>query len=323
MMRDQIDLLAKKYALGTATKEEMLLFDAVLEKMHLNNDDDGLDDLNSQFLEKKMLDKLHATVIPEKPSKRKWWGSQSEWGTIAASVLVLFGVWISLQYLSDSDVGGDGSAIVYSVRTQPGEKTRVILSDGSVVMMNSDSEITYTDFKNASVREIYLQGEAFFEVVKDAERPFIVRSGELTTRVLGTSFNISSYEDFSMMQVTVATGRVQVKDVVGERTFELKPTQQLSYNKDNAEIIQRELDVMAITAWKDNVMVFESMPMHEVARTLERWYGISIRVEGDELASKTITGRYQNDHIHNLLEGLTFMLDADYRIEGERSVIIY
>jgi transmembrane sensor len=324
MTRDQIDLLANKYASGTASMEERLLFEAALEKMHLNNIEDVPEDLTSPLLEKRMLEKLHDTIIPKKPSKSTWKKVSLEWGAIAASVLVLFGVWISMQYLSDSNLSKDvSSPVVYSVITQPGEKTRVVLGDGSEVMMNSDSEITYTDFKNDSVREIHLKGEAFFDVVKDTKRPFIVKSGKLITRVLGTSFNISSYDDLSTMHVTVATGKVQVEDVGAKRIFDLNPAQQLSYNKENSEINQSEVDVTTITAWKENVLVFESMPMHEVARVLERWYGISVKFEDDALAMKTISGRYQNDHIYNLLEGLTFMLEADYRIEGERSVVIY
>jgi transmembrane sensor len=159
--------------------------------------------------------------------------------------------------------------------TNPSGKIQMVsLPDSSRVWLNASTTIRYPEsFKNN--REIELEGEAYFEVMHDAKKPFAVETGDLQTTVLGTSFNIEAYPSAEKTTVSVITGKVKVDDNSRELA-RLTPTGQLEYDKKNKTVNISTIDTSAIRAWKNGKLQFAGQTLTEIAATLERWYGVNI-----------------------------------------------
>ncbi|MGS2763881.1 FecR family protein [Sinomicrobium sp. M5D2P9] len=192
-----------------------------------------------------------------------------------------------------------------------GEKKEITLEDGTMVYLNAESSIRYPR-RFSGVREVTLKGEAFFEVAKDAKRPFIVRSGDVETKVLGTSFNINAYSG-KQVRVSVNTGKVQVTDTrpEGKKAF-LKRNQQALFPEKPGELEVSGADADKYRAWTDNVIVMENNTLKEVGDMLERWYDVEIVFADKDLESKTISGKYKTNDIREILESIKFLKQVDY-----------
>lgn len=233
-------------------------------------------------------------------------GNTRQWYRIAgiAASLVLF-VGVALYY--NLSVGEKYMEEI----AMRGEKKEITLEDGTMVYLNAESSIQYPQHFSG-VREVVLKGEAFFEVTKDPERPFIVKSGDVETRVLGTSFNINAYSG-KHVRVSVNTGKVQVTDTrpEGEKVF-LEKNQQALFRQETGKPEVSGTDAEKYRAWTDNVMVMENNTLKEVADMLERWYDVEIVFVDKDLENKTITGKYTTNDIREVLESIKFLKQVDY-----------
>jgi len=217
----------------------------------------------------------------------------------------------------------------------PGQKSTITLSDGSTVRLNSGSKLTYPAQFGEDVRDIKLEGEAFFEVAKNPDKPFKITSGELTTTVLGTSFNIRAYPDQKEIQVAVATGRVQVQAERSETNdsapdgsdsdqttqIYLTPNQVASYDMSSKNLSKATIEIEELIAWKDGWLIFNNQPLEEVAETLERWYGMNITIEDNELKGKRVTLKQQGESLLTVLKILSYAGNFKYKFENGTVVI--
>ncbi len=205
--------------------------------------------------------------------------------------------------------------------TQKGQKATIVLMDGTKVYLNADSKLSFPEKFATDQREVLLEGEAFFEVARNVQRPFIVRSGDLTTTVLGTSFNIKAFAG-EPSQVTVATGRVKVnshnQEGMAEEVF-LLPHQQAYFD---GHLHKRAVDINQFIAWKDKIIRFDEMSLAEAALMLERWFDVSIVIEDQQAKNCKISGQYINENLINIMESFQYILGIQYRIEDNRQLII-
>lgn len=157
--------------------------------------------------------------------------------------------------------------------TRIGERKKVTLEDGSVIWLNAQSKLTYPVAFGKSSREVDLEGEAYFEVFRDTKRPFTISSGQIKTKVLGTSFNIKAYETDPTVSVTVLTGKVEVNS--SEAAIQIVRNQQVRYSNGN---ISKEVEVDAQTqiAWQRGELQFRNTLLSDVIKTLERNYPVQI-----------------------------------------------
>lgn len=210
------------------------------------------------------------------------------------------------------------------VKTNPrGIKSLITLPDGTRVKLNSESSIEYySDFAND--RRVKLVGEAFFEVVKDTLHPFYVKSGDLTVKVLGTSFNVKAFPFEQMINIALVSGKVAVEAQTEEgssmRKY-LKPDEMFSYNIRTSDIQISNFDYDLAIGWKDGALNFREEGFTTVVKMLERWYGVSIIIEQGTDMSGKYTGYYKNETLESVLEGLSFAYEFDYRIEGKNVII--
>jgi len=174
-----------------------------------------------------------------------------------------------------------------------GARYQLLLSDGTRVWMNSASQLEYpVAFANGE-RKVKLTGEAFFEVSKDAARPFIIDANGYEVKVLGTSFNVSAYATDEFMETTLVNGSVKVTNKIGE-VVNLEPDQMLRINNQNQTSDLGEVDTRFYTSWKDGILYFDNLPMDELAKRLERWYDVKIVFNNEKTKQLRFSGAMEN-----------------------------
>ena len=205
--------------------------------------------------------------------------------------------------------------------THPGEKLNIKLPDGSSVKLNASSQLILPSKFSDRERNVTLIGEAFFEVVKDPDRPFRIRSGNISTTVLGTAFNVRAFPDEKDITVAVVSGRVEVSASEGEGAMSpatlLTPNEMAVYMKENDHMTKGNFDYMETVAWKDGVIYFKDADIYEILETLEGWYGVSFRVNRLLNRKKGFTVSYEDRSLETILEGLSFSYDFQFKIEDK------
>lgn len=186
----------------------------------------------------------------------------------------------------------------------------MVLADGSRVWLNSETELKYPVVFNAQKREVYLTGEAYFEVVKDSRRPFLVHTPQTTTTVLGTSFNITAYQDEDQTQITLVEGAVAVN--AGNNSCQITPGYQVSVDNASMHMQQIPVNLNFYTSWKDGIFDFDGMTLGELATKLSRWYDVDFFFANPGAAEKRFTGAIKRNNT------LQFMLDFVQKASGVR-----
>jgi len=209
-----------------------------------------------------------------------------------------------------------------------GQKLTFFLSDGSKVKLNSESTISFQQTFESAQRVVTLEGEAFFEVTPDQNRPFIVRTGDVETRVLGTSFNVEAYPADEKVKVAVKTGKVSVNapgpktDLDARETIVLSPLEMATYSKKTNKSKVSGYDQLTVLGWGDGTLHFENATMDEFVSKLERWYGVDIIVKRDKPVPKGITGTYTQVPLEEILMGHRSASEFDFEFLPNGNVII-
>jgi len=206
--------------------------------------------------------------------------------------------------------------------TRMGEKYIVALFDGTKITLNADSKLKYPARFGEDTREVYLEGEGFFEVTHDDNKPFVVHSGDVSTTDIGTKFNISAFPNEKIIEVSLVEGSVKVSannsgsqkgDVI------LEPTQQLVYNKENETNKVRTFDDQKATGWKDNVFVFDNEPLSKVFVELERSFGIKFELTDKSYGNKKIKANFKNASLWTITEVIKKATGLQYRMIKENN----
>ncbi|MCF6361696.1 MAG: FecR family protein [Cyclobacteriaceae bacterium] len=212
--------------------------------------------------------------------------------------------------------------IQYSKINPIGQKLLITLPDGSTIKLNSGSSLTYNSNFGINDRFVELKGEAFFDVVKNPTLPFIIKSGELQTKVLGTSFNVRFYGSEKTTQVLVVRGEVSVSDELGS-SFVLNPKDLLEYTHYDKNVKKSICtDIQSIIGWKDGILSFHNESFSEVCKKIQRWYGVDIKVAKGANVKGFYTGDYQNMSLEKVLDGISFASEFDYKIINENKILI-
>jgi putative anti-sigma factor len=195
---------------------------------------------------------------------------------------------------------------------------RLRLSDGSVVYLNSGSKLKYPIVFKGSERKVFLEGEGYFEVVKDEAHPFKVEVRNVEVEVLGTSFNINAYPERPGVQTTLANGKVRVTS--GAKQVVLLPGEQASCL--NGGISVREVDVREFTSWKDGQFIFNRMSLKEIMEQMERWYGLRIVFFDSEIEKYTFTGMIdKNLPAEETFKVIEKVVDVHFSLKGGNVVV--
>jgi len=230
---------------------------------------------------------------------------------VGALILVIISALIGTHFYT-----GPAPALAYKVyRTPAGRPQRLRLADGSVVTLAPQSRLRYpTQFGGAS-REVYLEGEAFFEVSKDPKRPFRVHSGAWVTQVLGTKFNVSAVPGASQLAVSLVEGKVQVFDK--QDHYLLAPGQQLRAERSTGRIYRQAFDHQQVLAWRRNQLVFKNEKLADAAHQLERCYGVKLVFADSATAEVRLWATFDNEPLPRVLDALRLAGGLSYHREGQ------
>lgn len=305
MNKHELIYLAEKYAAKKANSQEKLAVDIFLRKVQ----EQGAHPLVSLDEEKrnKLFSKIEDKIQFNNTEEKKYWQR------IIASAAVLF-LLLGTVLLS---------LIVENEITQiaaKGEKKEIELDDGSKIFLNSGTKITYPEnFKED--RKITLDGEAFFEVAPNPEKPFRIKSGTIETKVLGTSFNINAYAK-GREKISVNSGVVQV--TYGNNSSQkvtLTKNMQISFYENNTPAITK-MDSDNYNAWTNNIIVLDKTSLGETAKILENWYDVDIEFADPSLKNLTISGKFKEEKLETVLQSIALIKDLEINYKNPKSIII-
>ena len=219
------------------------------------------------------------------------------------------------QATKESDV------VVYHELVIPrGGEYQLCLSDSTIVYLNSGSRLRFPVHFSGDKREVLLEGEAYFDVQRDEERPFVVHADEVAVTVLGTGFNVMAYKEETRLEVTLVEGAVKVGD--GKKSLELLPDQQFVLDRATGKEQVRTVDASAFAEWRMGVLNFDGMPLDELSDRLSRWYNVDFFFSGENLKKLRFTGavRKYRDIAYNLrlIEATT---DVKFSIQGQTIIV--
>jgi transmembrane sensor len=241
------------------------------------------------------------------------------WLGIAASLLLVFSVsyiFYFNQPLKNEIEDFEIEELTTITKLTPrGNKKIISLPDGSTVVLNSDSKLTYgSDF--ILNRIINLEGEGFFEVKKDEAHPFTVITGKISTTALGTSFNVRAYGESSDIQVSLASGKVRVQNVEDKNLIEINSGEAVDFSTQRQTLHKKRIDISKVLHWKEGILHFDKVPFHQVIMELERWYGVEISLSGTKkVLDYKCTGTFKkHEYLSNVLKVLSYSLDFEYEI---------
>lgn len=296
----------------------------------------------------KCITTLYATSpvpLPEEERERVIrWPALKRIGYAAAAAAVMLLTWAVFR----PHAGGPGNLKEVKggeVLSRAGARTKLLLPDGTQVWLNSSSRIKYTHNFEGSSREVELEGEAYFDVVKDADRPFIVHTSAIDVKVLGTAFTVKSYPQDETIEATLLRGVIEVsrKDNLNTPRVILKPNEKLVFNKHLStpltpahspdSMVAHTLPVapdIAVnslplnipdsekveTGWMYNRLVFNGDSFKELSEKMERWYNVKIFFKNEGLYRYRFGGSFTNETVQEALDALQLTADFTYKIKG-------
>ncbi|QEM03267.1 FecR family protein [Mucilaginibacter rubeus] len=272
---------------------------------------------------------------------------------VAAAVVLMAGC--SYLFYSKTVTLGHGianttSAAWQNKNTSARDKSTIVLTDGTRITLNSQSSLRYPTNFTGKTREVYLSGEAFFDVHKDHEHPFIIHTEKMNIKVLGTAFNVKSYPDDPLSETTLIRGAIEVTldDRPSDRII-LKPSEKLIVKKGSFTTVRKNQaklspptdssagtqyvltsftrlrqDDSAIleTSWTQNKLIFRDESFADLAMRMERWYGVEIKFKNDEMKKYRFSGTYEKESITQALDALRITEDFHYKIKNA-AIYIY
>lgn len=219
----------------------------------------------------------------------------------------------------DADVSKSDANLFNTLSTPTGGQYNVVLADGTKVYLNTVSSIKYPTQFHGDQRIVELEGEAYFEVAKNKNKPFIVKSRNQSIEVLGTHFNVHAYNNELVIKTTLLEGSVAV-NYKNQKAI-LKPGQQSNVSEDFNKIAIRKVDTEAAIAWKNGRFKFDNADLKTVMKQLERWYGIKVEYRGDVSDVKFNGGTFMNKNLSEVLKVLE-LSNIKFKVEG-KTIIVY
>lgn len=267
-----------------------------------------------------ILDEIDNTSNTVKNKKRKNTRiSLLRYIAVAASIAIIVG--ISAFFLGQKVSILDNNPVTMSVAN--GQKGDIILADGSHVYINSDSKITYNNTYNTTTRTLSLQGEAYFEVAKNKDLPFIVKANGLNIEALGTSFNVKAHQNSHSVSVILIEGSVRVGNENHEET--LSPNERLEYNLITKAFEKSELHPNAdLLLWRSKELVFYGESLVDICNTLTRMYDWKFVFKNEAIKYYTYTGIIKNNSLENVMDFISQSTAIRYEmIPTENTIILY
>lgn len=310
--------LLERYRQGKLGGEEKQLMDEWFEDIAKDN----IHPLWTADDKQDLKNKIFSEVLIKQMTKQAEAGAPARWAwRIAASVVLIVAISM-LTWKSGTSPSRALSTVVQniSVTSVDGTVNKVLLADGSIVWLKNNSALTYPSKFDGATRHVTLQGEALFEVAKDPKHPFIIQCGDLTTTVLGTSFNIRSRGND--VEVVVLTGKVSLASSIKEvgqpvEAVQIVPNEKAIYNKLEKHLAKMESakeETVAAVEGTEYDMHFEDTRMEEIVRRIEGKFSMQVSFENIKLANCVVTADFTDQSLVKTLDILSSVLAIEYNV---------
>jgi ferric-dicitrate binding protein FerR (iron transport regulator) len=249
------------------------------------------------------------------------------WLKVAAAVLILFAGTLGWRYLSGRSAAPEKTDTTESLALQKdkpspvNKKQTIHLPDGSTAILNADSHLDYPSAFTGRTREIYLSGEAYFDIKHDPSKPFLVHTGKIVTRVLGTAFDIRAYPGDETIKVTVTRGKVQVLKE-NKSLGLITANQQISFSKTTEKAIQKTVDSKALVAWKPEEIAFNDISMLDAAKKIEERFNVQVEFANPLIKNCRVTATFsEDDMLDEMLTVICGVTKSEYTIQKNKIII--
>ena len=327
-----IDKLLAKWLAGVATDEEKAVIKQwaggneenveILETLQKVRDEKMGEPILVNVDEK--INEIWAKGMRSRHREKAVWKPLFKYA--AAIVLLVSSFWIFFQ-LNRERFDGEGNTVpeqqVYIFRENlAGQKTKLYMPDGSIAYLNSASSVKYLQGFSGEERRVELKGEAYFEVARNTDKPFIVESHGVETIALGTSFNIKAYSNEEELRVSLVEGKIMVhKKGNVKNGVMLSAGKELHVGLNTDKLIETSFDQEEVIGWKDGKLIFNNAGFDEVKLKLERWFGVDIEIAGRVPGDWMVSTVYEGQTLKNILTDLQYSKDFTYVIKKEKVII--
>jgi transmembrane sensor len=284
--------LFAKFYWGLATKsEEKQVFESDESVKMLQNQWDNVTEKNREKYGEINHSKIKSEIYQniERMNKESKFRKMNQWIKYAAAILIPLFMASIVYYLTIDDSRSRDNLVWIEKQSKRGERKKLQLPDGSMVWLNSETKISYPENFEGDERNLKLDGEAYFEVTHNEEKPFIVNTGGIDIKVLGTSFNVRSYNREKAIETTLVEGKVSVQRTNPKtkktRRAILSPNQQAKFFKTTEEFLLDKVSAEKFVSWRNGKLIIEGRTFKELIEELERWYNVDISLQ-DNLSEK-------------------------------------
>lgn len=246
----------------------------------------------------------------------------SRWGMIlkvAAVFLIVSAIgFVAYQYSIEASKQETLAVNTIFKEAPFGKRITTKLPDGSLVTLNSGSKISFPEQFFGNSRDVILTGEAFFQVQRDELHPFIISTGGVDVRVLGTSFNIRSYPEESKINVAVQEGKVLVSSTSTYERLVLVENEMALYSDSDGKLKKEQiLDEQLIFGWKDGKLIFKNQSLKSISESLTKWFGVEFDISGS-IEDRTVTAAFTDATLREVMESLSHTYHFEYEINGKK-----
>lgn len=323
MEKEYYKNLAEKYFAGDITKAEISeLAGWIRNNVQLSDwweeEFEKSDTDISPVLRDKMFERIKAEVLNEQPAVERTPGKTlvpawARWAAMICIPICIAFVTYNILSISDTDTRSP-----FIVKADKGDKATVVLPDGTDVILNSASQLSYLRDFGKNERRVQLDGEGYFQVAHDTRRTFIVQVGELEVKVLGTVFNVCAYNNEQDVTVVLLEGKVGVQ--TPSSSLIMKPGEKMNYNKSTHKLTTEKVYPEDYVTWTKGSLYFQNESLDNIMKALSRAYDVTIRIDSPRIAEERFTGTIPGGGIQNALN--IIMLTSPFRYEVKDSVIV-
>ncbi|GAB3647216.1 FecR domain-containing protein [Echinicola sediminis] len=305
---------------ASAFERMKLVWDATHVAQKISNEDRVFNKIQEK---KAFLERFNSEEAPAKPDNayREERSYTKFIVAAAACLLLVISIPVFFNINKETETVTVSRSLTHKENAR-GQKSKVVLSDGTTVWLNSSSKLSYINGFTDSLREVYLEGEAYFEVAKNKNKPFVVHSGKLRTTVVGTAFNVRHYPSDSFPSLFLAEGKVNYSHDYGlQGAGTLLPGNGVKWDEDRKRMIEFSDKAANWNAWKDGVLLFNDLDFLAALAECERWYDVDFIINGTPPAQWKFTGKFQNAYLKSVLNSMQYGKAFDYKIEGKNILI--
>ena len=272
-----------------------------------------------------MLDKMHHNIKRQKNNssiQKAYLGKRISrfYNTFSkvAAVMILPLLLASLYFYVNSKQGVQvASTSTREIYTKPGTRTKLELSDGTLVWLNDGTTFRYQEQFAGNNRKVYVDGEACFEVKSDPNNPFIVDNPMMTTVVTGTHFNLNAYVADNFFEATLLEGKVRLEK--NNQALFMNPGEQIQFDTQLKNIVQRNVDPQNAIAWINGQIIFKDENLATAVKKLGRWFNVEIILTDPELKDYLLTGTIQDEKLIQTLDMISLALPMEYKFKKENN----